>query len=584
MKVLGISGLENAVPFKRAHRPGLDEREYRITQGLDAAAALVVDGKLVAAAEQERFSGKKYTGDFPIDAIRYCLSHAGVSIYEIDEVAHGFDYTTYRDLYAGDQASAELYNKVFSRDALLAQVRRDLPGFPLNNIFQVDHHLAHAACAAFTSGWEECLVFVNDAMGEVESLSVYSFHDGKFNKIHSLGISDSIGLLYSLVTLHLGFEFNSDEYKIMGLAPYGDPARFRGFFEGAVQLRPDGFIRIPMLHGSCKERENYTATRAWLGQRLLPPRAPDEAIQSIHQDVAAAMQERLERAVLHVCEHFGQKTGMRKLALAGSMSLNSASNGRLSQSNLFDEVYVQPVSGDDGVALGAALYRTSLAMKIPNERFPVPLVGPRYNSREIEAVLYRCNGKIQFKQFNSLRETCAAAARLIADGHVIAWSRGRMEYGQQALGNRSILADPGHPDMRKRINAMVKKNETFRPFAPACALEEAHRWFDISPGAEFPFRTSAVNVRPEAQKLLPAVTDVNGSAHLQTVSNKDNSDFHTLLVAVGETTGRQMVLNTSFSASDQPIVNTPEEAIETFLSSGIDDLFLENFHIKRTSA
>ena len=167
---------------------------------------------------------------------------------------------------------------------------------------------------------------------------------------------------------------------------------------------------------------------------------------------------------------------------------------------------------------------------------------------------------------------------------MIAWSRGRMEYGQQALGNRSILADPGHPDMRKRINAMVKKNETFRPFAPACALEEAHRWFDISPGAEFPFRTSAVNVRPEAQKLLPAVTDVNGSAHLQTVSNKDNSDFHTLLVAVGETTGRQMVLNTSFSASDQPIVNTPEEAIETFLSSGIDDLFLENFHIKRTSA
>jgi carbamoyltransferase len=247
-------------------------------------------------------------------------------------------------------------------------------------------------------------------------------------------------------------------------------------------------------------------------------------------------------------------------------------------------VYVQPVSGDDGVALGAALYRTSLAMTIPNERFPAPLIGPRYNSREIETVLYRCNGKIQFKRFNSLQETCAAAARLIADGRVIAWSRGRMEYGSRALGNRSILADPGLPEMRERISAMLKKNEAYRPFAPACALEEAHRWFEIAPGAEFPYKTSAVNARPGMQKLLSAVTDANGSAQLQTVSVKDNPDFHALLVAVGETTGRQMVLNTSFNANEQPIVNTPEEAIDTFLSTGIEDLFLENFHIRRTGA
>ena len=279
MKVIGISGLENSVPFKQANWPGLEEREYRIAQGMDAAAALVIDGRLVAAAEEERFSGKKHTGDFPIDAIRFCLAEAGISIDEIDEIAHGFDYAPYRELYLKDEVSAGLYHKVFSREALLAQVRRDLPGFPDEKVFSVGHHLAHAASAAYTSGWDECLVVVNDAMGEIESLSVYDFHDGEFEKIRTVGANDSIGILYSLVTLHLGFDFNSDEYKIMGLAPYGDPARFRPFFEQAVELRDDGSIRIPILklNRSREERENYTATRAYLDEHLVPRRLPSRS-------------------------------------------------------------------------------------------------------------------------------------------------------------------------------------------------------------------------------------------------------------------------------------------------------------------
>ncbi len=586
MKVIGISGLENSMPFKKAHWPGLDEREYRIAQGMDAAAALVINGKLVVAAEQERFSGKKHTGDFPIDAIRFCLAEAGISIHDIDEIAHGFDYASYRGLYAGDEVSAELYDKVFSRDALLAQVRRDLPGFPLDRVHQVGHHLAHAASAAYTSGWDECLIVVNDAMGEVESLSVYDFHDGEFEKIRTVGANDSIGILYSLVTLHLGFDFNSDEYKIMGLAPYGDPARFRRFFEDAVQLCPDGSIRTPILklNRTREERENYTVTRAYLDEHLIPRRAPDQSVNSNHEDVAAALQECLERVVMHVCEHFGQETGLRRLALAGGVALNCTANGKLNRSRLFDEVYIQPVAGDDGVALGAALYRTSLAEKIPNERFPAPLFGPRYTAAEIESALKRFPGRIQWKHYATLDETCAAAAKLIADGRVIAWSRGRMEYGPRALGNRSILADPGHPEMRDRINAMVKKREAFRPFAPACAVEEAHRWFEVPPGAEFPYMISIVNVRPEVRNQLPAITHVNGSARLQTVSVNDNPDFHALLVAVGKTTGRQMVLNTSFNVKGQPIVNTPHEAIETFLGTGIEYLFLENFYVTRAVA
>jgi carbamoyltransferase len=423
-------------------------------------------------------------------------------------------------------------------------------------------------------------------MGEIESLSVYDFEDGYLEKIHTVGANDSMGILYSLVTLHLGFDFNSDEYKIMGLAPYGKPARFRKFFKQAVELRDDGSIRIPMLklNRTREERENYTATRAYLDKHLIPRRNPSDPITSDHEDVAAALQECLDKVILHVCGHFAEQTGLRRIALAGGVALNCTANGKLMRSGLFDEVYVQPVAGDDGVALGAALYRTSLTREIPNHRLPAPLFGPHYSSSDIEAALQRFGDKIKWQRFDSLAATCASAAQLIAEGRVIAWYRGRMEYGPRALGNRSILADPGHPEMRDRINAMVKKREAFRPFAPACSVEEAHLWFDVTPGEEHPYMISVVDVLPEARAQLPAITHVNGSARLQTVSRKDNADFHALLVAVGKTTGRQMVLNTSFNVKGQPIVNTPDEAIETFLGTGIEFLFLENFHVTRSVA
>jgi len=583
MNVIGISGLENSVAFKRASFPGRDEREYRMTQGMDAAAALVVDGKLIVAAEQERFSRQKATGHFPVDAIQFCLRAAGLTLNDIDEIVHGFNYAPCKPLFQQEPASVDLYNKVFSREALLDQVFRDLPGFPSERVHFVSHHLAHAASAAYTSGWDECLIVVNDAMGEVESLSVYDFHDGRFEKLRTIGANDSIGILYSLITLHLGFDFNSDEYKIMGLAPYGDPTRFRAFFEEIVELHDDGTFRIPILklNKTRDEREFYLATRAWLDEHLILRRHPDQSVSSIHEDVAAALQECLERVLLHVCEHFGRTTGLRRLALAGGVALNCTANGKLVRSGLFDEIYVQPVAGDDGVALGAALYRSTLKGTVNNERFPAPLFGPRYTDAEVEAALSLFDGRIVWRKLGSLEETCTLAADLIRDGRVIAWSRGRMEYGPRALGNRSILADPGHPEMRDRINAMVKKREAFRPFAPACAVEEATRWFEVAAGAQFPYMISIVQVRPEVREQLPAITHVNGSARLQTVSPEDNADFHTLLQAVGKTTGRKMVLNTSFNVKGQPIVNTPTEAIETFLGTGIEFLFVENYYVCR---
>jgi carbamoyltransferase len=586
MNILGISGLDGAMAFKKRHWPELEERELRISQGHDSAAALVVDGKIVAAAAEERFCRRKHTGEFPVQAISFCLEQAGIGLEQVDEIAHGFDYTPYRPLYSLDPMTTELYNEVLSPEALLRHVSTRLPQFPAERVRSVKHHLAHAASAHFTSGWSDTLVIVIDGMGEAESVSVYEAHDGDLQLLHTVSAADSIGILYSLVTLHLGFDFNADEYKIMGLAPYGDPAKYRAFFEDSVFLCPNGTIRIPVLglNHSRDERENYRATRNSFDQKLIERRMPDQPVSSQHCDVAAALQECLERAIVHLCRHFGEKTGLRRLCLAGGVALNCTANGKLRTSGAFDEIYVQPAAGDDGSALGAALYRASRADRVENVRMPVPFCGPAHPAEAIEAALTKFGDRIQVQRFPDLAATCDEAARLVSAGHVLAWYRGNMEFGPRALGNRSILADPGHPEMRDRINSMVKKREAFRPFAPAVSVEQAHVYFDVPPGTELPYMIATVDVNCEHRAALPAITHINGSARVQTVSRDGNPDFHALLQAIGRTTGREMALNTSFNVKGQPIVNTPEEAIETFLGTGIEFLFIENIRVTRSQA
>jgi carbamoyltransferase len=584
MNILGISGFENSMPFKRAHWPALDEREYRISQGHDAAAALVVDGRVVAAAAEERFNREKHSARFPLQAIQYCISEAGLALEDVDELAHGFDYEPFQQLFSLDPDAAELYREVYSHEALLRLAERDLPGFPADRVYHVGHHLAHAASAYFTSGFDECLVVVSDGMGEVVSTTVYRASARRLEKLHEISAAHSIGILYSLVTLHLGFNFGADEYKIMGLAPYGDPERFRAFFEQAIDLRPNGSVRIPplALNRTREERENHLATRRHLTEHLGPPRMPDDPITDEHRDVAAGLQAGLDRAMEHLCGHFGRQTGLRRLAMAGGVALNCTSNGKLLRSGLFDDIYIQPAAGDDGSALGAALYRTSLHEgDLPNRRFPVPFLGPAPSLNAIESAIAEMGDRIEVNRFDGLEPACERAAELIREGHVLAWYRGRMEFGPRALGHRSILADPGHPAMRDRINSMVKMREAFRPFAPAVTIEQVHRWFDVPPMTELAYMIITADVRQEHRAHLPAVTHVNGSARVQTVSNNDNASFHTLLRAVGRATGREMVLNTSFNIKGQPIVNTPAEAMETFLGTGIEFLFLENTLISR---
>jgi carbamoyltransferase len=584
-KVLGISGFENSIPFKKAHWPGLEEREYRISQGHDSAAVLLVDGEVVAGAAEERFSRKKHTGDFPIGAIQYCLDAAGIKIGDVDEIAHGFDYSPYRAMYMLDKTSAKQYDEVFSREKLLQEVKQHLPTFSPDKVHQVNHHLAHAASAYYTSGWDECLIVVLDGMGEAHSVTAYRAKGNQIDKLAEITAKDSIGILYSVITLHLGFDFNSDEYKIMGLAPYGDPSRYRHFFEQAVELLPNGTIKIPILrlNEARDDRENYGATRRYLEEHLIPKRKPDSDITDDHRDIAAALQECLDKVMLHICGHFGKTTGLRKLAMAGGVALNCTANGRLLQSGIFDEIYVQPAAGDDGTALGAALWRGSRNGGVRNYRFPVPFFGPAATQAEIDKAIAETGNRIEVTRFATLEEACAEGAKLIKDGRVLGWYRGRMEFGPRALGHRSIIADPGHPEMRDRINAMVKMREAFRPFAPAVSLEQVQDWFEVPKGFELPYMIMVADVRPQFRAQLPAITHVNGSARVQTVSSKDNLEFHSLLKAVGKLTGREMVLNTSFNVKGQPIVNTPQEAIDTFLGTGIEFLFLENTLVRRAS-
>jgi carbamoyltransferase len=581
MNVLGISGIEDALSFKRQEWPHLEERELRIVQGLDAAAALIVDGVILAAVAEERLDRIKHSGRFPINAIRYCLSNAGISIGDVDEVAHSFHYEPYSEVFKLSPYSRRVYDSALSKDVFMKRLRCHFPvdELPDERVVSVRHHLAHASSAYFCSGWDECLVLIADATGEVEGLSVWHARDGRISLLKSISSDSSIGWLYSIVTLHLGFDFNSDEYKIMGLAPYGDPERFQSFFSEAVELTPEGGLRIPMLRLSRNpiDRETFKAVRAHLESNLLKHRAPDEEITNDHRDVAASLQRTLENAIFHVCRHYRVKTGLTKLAMAGGVALNCSANGKLLRSNLFDEVFVQPAAGDDGAALGAALWRAALGGDNVSHRMPPPYLGPGYTESLLHTAIEAYRSQVTLHRFSSPADTCREAAEWIGGRAVIGWYRGRAEFGPRALGNRSILADPGCPNMRDRINALVKKREAFRPFAPAVTAEEASRWFDIPAGADLSTMLFVVPVREEYRSKLPAVTHVDGSARLQIVTSESNNIFHRLLKEVGRCTGREMVLNTSFNIKAQPIVTTPQEAISTFLATDLDALFMDDF-------
>ena len=591
MLILGISGFDNAVRFKQSRFPRLDSRAYRIAQGFDSAAVLIRDGVVTSAVAEERLTREKATGAFPVRSIRWCLDNARLDPRELAYVAHGFDYGPHRAIFEGEQFYRDQFTEVYDPRLQIQLLEQHFGGVDWKSKFvAVPHHLAHAASAFYQSGFDEALVMVSDGMGEVDSMTMYSVTNKKFDIQASVPAFHSLGVLYSVFTMYLGFDFNMDEYKVMGLAPYGDRRKYFNQVMDLVRLNDDGTYTIPVFgqNTTVANKETHAGALAILAERFGPPRSPDGTVDQRFKDLAAAVQSVLQTVQLHVLRHFALRTGLKDLCMAGGVALNCTTNGIVQRSRLFRRVFVQPAAGDDGSALGAALYvQHSRDAQTPAPRLAAPLWGPSYGADEIGNAL-SARSDVEARAYESFSALAADAAERLANGQIMGWFQGALEFGPRALGSRSILADPRPADMRDRVNMLIKKREGFRPFAPAVAAERASEYFEVDTGDEetFAHMLFVVPVRAKYRDKLPAVTHVDGTARLQTVTRSTNERFWELLTAFATTSELPVLLNTSFNVKGQPIVCTPTEAIDTFLAAGLGSMVIGDFMVtaKRTGA
>lgn len=585
MNIIGISGVHQNVAFKIREFPGLSRREYRINQGFDSAAALVRGSGVVAAAAEERFTREKATGDFPVRALQYCLQAGNIRISEVDFLAHGFAYEPFQLAFQEPDHARKQYQELYCPEVQKRHLNHYFPNIDWERKFiSVPHHLAHAASAFYPSGFEESLILVSDGMGEVHSMTVAVGKGTQIHVLRQVPAFHSLGILYGVFTLYLGFYMGMDEYKVMGLAPYGNPRRHFGKVMELVNLKTDGTYTIPAFANDKTpvEKETHAGVLKMLAEKFGPPREPDSEITQDHRDIAAALQAVLQTCQLHVARHFKRETGQNRLCLAGGVALNCSVNGVLRRSRLFEHMFVQPAAGDDGCALGAALFAQKLQdPDFKPRKMVMPLWGPEFEDDEIRRALEE-RADCVWTKVETFDELCNQVAVRLAAGKVIAWFQGRMEFGPRALGNRSILADPRDPGMRERINRLVKKREGFRPFAPVVTAESARRYFEIAPGDEdtFAHMLYVTQVLPAYRQKLPAITHVDGSARVQTVSQEQNPPLWRLLKAFEQVTGLPILLNTSFNVKGEPIVCTPREATNTFRNARLDALVLGNYLVE----
>lgn len=586
MNIIGISGLNNSVIFKQKKFPHLSSREHLITQGSNSAAAIVTKEGVMGAVAEERFTGIKATESFPVHSIRYCLEATNLKLEEIDYLAHGFCYEPLKGFYQHSDLMKEQFKEVYSREAQINCLEKHFPDYDWNKKFlQVPHHLAHAASTFYLSGFTESLILVIDGMGEQQSTTIAVGKDNQIKIIKEIESLHSLGILYGVFTLYLGFDFGLDEYKVMGLAPYGNARRYYNQMMELVHLHDDGTYTIPILfqNETEEEKETYSGTIKILTEKLGLPREPRSEITQQHMDIAAALQLVLQNSILHILRHFKRETGQENLCMAGGVALNCTANGVIHRSRLFKKMFIQPAAGDDGTALGAALYIQRFHQPELNfGKISLPLWGSQYSNEEIATTLNQ-KPELESKFVTDDQELAENVAQLLAEGKVIAWFQGRMEFGPRALGNRSILADPRVPNMRDKINSLVKKRESFRPFAPAVAVEKASQFFDLSSGAESvaAYMLLTTQVKRKYREQLPAITHVDGSARVQTVSKSDNPKFWTLINEFEKLTQVPILLNTSFNVKGQPIVRTPVQAIDTFIIAKLDALVMGNYIVNR---
>jgi carbamoyltransferase len=567
MNILGISGgLDPAYP---AEDPLLDVRlHYPWHHGHDSTAVMVCDGKVVAGIEEERLSRAKHTNKLPVNAIQYCLRETGLSFDDIDRLAYYVD-ERHADGIARTYVLQNPRTRAFSSgrefviDLLNRHLNWDLS--PERFVF-VEHHLAHATSAFAMAQFNEALVVTLDGVGDGLAGTVYVGEGCQLTRTFELQRADSLGLLYMAAIEFLGYRF-FDEYKVMGLAPYGDPTRFRRIFEQICVLQPDGKFSV-------------NSEKLRLLDALGAPRRAGEPFTQVHRDIAAALQESIERAVFHLLRHYKDQTRLGNLCLAGGVAHNSTLIGKLLSSRLFDSVFVQPAAHDAGCALGAAL---SVHRELVPDK-PIQALSHLYWGTDLGTSKAVFEKLLQWKDLIEIRpvqDPSTEAANLITDGKIIGWAQGRSEFGPRALGNRSILADPRREENKDLINEMVKNRESYRPFAPSVLEEYADQFFEVPDGSSPAYMTFTVPVREAMRPKLPAITHIDGTARIQTVSRNTNERYWRLIEAFRQRTGVPVVLNTSFNHNLEPIVDSVEDAITCLLTTGLTHLVIDNYLITK---
>jgi carbamoyltransferase len=567
----------------------------------DASAAVIKDGRLIAAAEEERFNRIKHCAGFPEQAIRYCLEEAAVRLEDVDHIGVSRDPSAHlhkKILYAASrfgvfrQAKDRLANAARVHDLKdeLARVfsvsKRNLRA----QFHNVEHHLAHLASCFFVSPFERAALLSIDGFGDFISTMWASGEDNSIEVLGQVEYPHSTGIVYTATTQFLGFPHYGDEGKVMGLAPYGQP-RFIDRFREIIRTEEGGQFR---LHLDYFRHHAEGVEMTWdQGSPLIgrifsdafvktfgPAREPGTPLTDRERDIAASLQLRLEEIAFHVLKHLHEQTDLTDLGLAGGVAYNSVLNGKILLHTPFRRVFVQPAAGDSGTALGVCYHLYNQVLKKPRgEAMTGAYTGPEFNSDRIREALDRSG--LAFEDYSEReRELTKRAARDIADGLVVGWFQGRTEFGPRALGNRSIVADPRRAEMKDILNERIKKREPFRPFAPSILEERVGDYFEQTHPA--PTMLMVYQIRPERRAEIPAVTHVDGSGRLQTVSRKLNQRYYQLISDFAELTGVPVVLNTSFN-ENEPIVCTPQEAIDCFLKTRMDVLYLGNYAVRRSN-
>lgn len=577
----------------------------------DSAAALIRDGDIVAAAQEERFTRIKHDAAFPANAVRYCLEQAGVAGAQIDHVVY------YEKPFIKFERLLETYlafaprgfesfrkamplwisEKIFQRDILTKELEAIDPGLAASDkLLFSEHHFSHAASAFYPSPFERAVVLTMDGVGEWTTTSVALGDGEKLSIQKEIHFPHSLGLLYSALTYYTGFKVNSGEYKVMGLAPYGEPKYAQLMLDNLIDVKADGSFRLDLDYfGYCT---GFTMTNEKFDRLFgAPARKPEEMLEQRHMDIAASVQAVTEEVVLRLTRALAAETGEKNLCLAGGVALNCVANGKVLRDGRFESIFIQPAAGDAGGALGAALgayhhQKEQLRRVTPGkDSMKGSYLGPRYEQSDIERRLAAAGAKFHVVDDGALIEETAQA--LVA-GKAVGWHQGRMEFGPRALGGRSILGDPRSPTMQKALNLKVKFRESFRPFAPSVLRERVADWFEID--CDSPYMLLVANVKPdhcrgmtEAEQALfgidklnvprsdiPAVTHVDYSARIQTVHEDTNPRYHQLLTRFEALTGCPVLINTSFNVRGEPIVSTPEDAFRCFMGSDIEFLAVGN--------